>query len=316
MMAVVCTIFLLPLSMASCTWKKHANTIGPKNEQKKRVDITCTTAASCVAKASKSCEAAPDCNSFGISPIWHNGLEAQLYSTHWNASYPNTDWTLYACSEDEPPALPPTPAPPAPPPAPPGQCKTNFDCSLNGVCDTATGNCRCDAPWKNGASGKESCNVLDVLPHSNSYVPAYGGPRVNTAYGPQNTTSWGGNIIRGDDGQYHLWVSAMGGGQGLNSWGHNSQIDHAVASDPMDVFRKVDTTLQKEAHNASPLRAHNGSYLLFHIGDAGVKGGSHFLHHSESPSGPWLPLPSLHCNNPAPMLHVNGTVYCGCNSGG
>ena len=107
------------------------------------------------------------------------------------------------------------------------------------MCNAATGICACDAPWKNGPSGKESCNILDVIPHPNNYVPAYGGPRVNTAFGPQNTTSWGGNILLGDDGQYHMWVSAMAGGQGLDSWGHNSQIDHAVASDPMDVFHKV-----------------------------------------------------------------------------
>ena len=41
-----------------------------------------------------------------------------------------------------------------------------------------------------------------------------------------------------------------------------------------------------QAHNASPLRARNGSTLLFHIGDGGVKeNGSSFLHHSESPGG-------------------------------
>lgn len=174
--------------------------------------------------------------------------------------------------------------------------------------------------------------VLDVLPHPNGYVPAYGGPhRTGTAYGPQNVTSWGGNIIRGvgggGDGNettvvYHLWVSAMGGGRGLDSWTSNSQIDHAVSADPMGVFVKADTALPKEAHNSSPLRAANGSFLLFHIGSAGSASKGHsssssssFLHASESPGGPWRPLPAIPCNNPAPMLHNNGTVYVGCNSG-
>ena len=66
-------------------------------------------------------------------------------------------------------------------------------------------------------------------------------------YGPQGTTSWGGNILLGDDGVYHLYVSAMGGGEGLSSWGSNSQIDHATAADPMDVFKKADTALGREA---------------------------------------------------------------------
>eukprot|EP00656_Telonema_subtile_P009402 TRINITY_DN14412_c0_g1_i1.p1 TRINITY_DN14412_c0_g1~~TRINITY_DN14412_c0_g1_i1.p1 ORF type:complete len:400 (-),score=66.02 TRINITY_DN14412_c0_g1_i1:298-1497(-) len=196
-----------------------------------------------------------------------------------------------------------------------GECTTELDCSLNGVC--TAGQCACDAPWKDSTNGAESCSVLDVVPHPDNYVPAYGGPRVDTAFGPQNVTSWGGNAILGSDGQYHLFVSAMGGGKGLDTWTSNSQIDHAVASDPMGVFIKVDTSLSSEAHNASPLRLPNGTYLLFHIGSAGVsKGGSNFLHASEHPEGPWRPLPGLSCNNPAPMLHNNGTVFVGCNNGG
>ena len=62
----------------------------------------------------------------------------------------------------------------------------------------------------------------------------------------------------------------------------------------------VVTGLGLQAHNASPLRARNGSWLLFHIGSGGGSGSS-FLHHSESPAGPWHPLPALDCNNPAPM---------------
>tara|TARA_B110000208_G_C11774792_1_gene431597 strand:+ start:1265 stop:2497 length:1233 start_codon:yes stop_codon:yes gene_type:complete len=200
-------------------------------------------------------------------------------------------------------------------------CKTAFDCSLNGVCNVATGVCACDAPWKDAASGEEACSVLDVLPHADDYVPAYGGPRTDTAYHANQTmTSWGGNILGPlEDGKFHMWVSAMGGGSGLDGWTHISEIHHATASDPMDAFTRVDTALPKEAHNASPLRAKNGSFLIFHIGNSDVPKGqpsSSFLHASESPNGPWRPLPAISCNNPAPMLHNNGTVYCGCNNGG
>ena len=99
----------------------------------------------------------------------------------------------------------------------------------------------------------------------------------------------------------------MAGGVGLSGWTSISQIDHAVSKDPLSSFTKVDTALPKEAHNASPLKAANGSYLIFHIGSAGGSSSS-LLHASESPNGPWRPLPSkIHCNNPAPMLHNNGT---------
>lgn len=194
------------------------------------------------------------------------------------------------------------------------KCTTDLDCSLNGVC--AAGACKCDKPWKDSADGTEGCSVLDVLPHPNDYVPAYGGPRTSTAYHKQDLTSWGGNIILAN-GQYHLWVSAMDGGGGLNVWTHSSRIDHAVADDPMGIFKLVDTPLPKEAHNASPLRAPNGSFLIFHIGNSGgAAGGSGFAHHAESPDGPWLPLSGPGCNNPAPMFAKNGTAFVGCNGGG
>lgn len=69
-------------------------------------------------------------------------------------------------------------------------------------------------------------------------------------------------LLAADDGKYHLYVSAMAHGRGLSSWGSNSQIHHAVASDPMEVFVKVDTVLPSEAHNASPLRHPNGRLFL------------------------------------------------------
>jgi hypothetical protein len=113
-----------------------------------------------------------------------------------------------------------------------------------------------------------------------------------------------------------MFVSEMADGVGLNGWGHISQIAHATAKDPMDEFKKTDLALGKEAHNASPLKRNSSSkdWYIFHIGSAGGTGS--FLHTADSPAGPWKALPSLSCNNPAPMFHNNGTMYCGCNSGG
>ena len=287
-MMIHLSIVIAPALAAGCTYEAHAHTIAPHVQQELHCFASCTSVATCHTEAGEACTAMPNCSSFGISPIWHGGLKAQLYSTHWNESYSNQDWTLYACAGDSPPSAP-TPPPPKPPPPPTpaptplpprGPCATDLDCSLNGLCDAASGKCACAAPWKTGPSASEFCNVLDVLPHPVDYVPAYGGPRTDTAYGPQNVTSWGGNIIKGNDGLYHLWVSRMGGGAGLNGWTSVSQIDHAVSSDPMGVFALKDTALKKEAHNASPLRAANGSFLIFHIGSGhGGDSGSGFLHH-------------------------------------
>ena len=86
---------------------------------------------------------------------------------------------------------------------------------------------------------------------------------------------------------------------------------------------RPDARLQAGRHAAAkggaqrPVRAKNGSILLFHIGDSGgAVGGSAFAHHAEAPEGPWYPLKGPRCNNPAPMVAANGTTYVGCNNGG
>ena len=199
-------------------------------------------------------------------------------------------------------------------------CTSNLDCSLNGVCSKETAMCICDAPWKDSA--KEACSVLDVLPHPNGYVPAYGGgaTRRSTSWEKQSITSWGGNIVRGEDQKYHMFVSTMDEGKGLGSWGTQSRIDHAIADDPMDRFAFVSTALPKEAHNASPLKYEvNGSYVIFHVGAAnGTGGASTFAHFSDSVDGPWHALGNslANCNNPAPVFLSNGSTLVLCSVGG
>jgi hypothetical protein len=195
---------------SGCNYVAHQAAIGPASEQQKKHEVQCTSAATCVAEAATACNNAPldkPCASFGMNPAWQK-TKAELYGTHWNASHEATGWTLFACPDDLPPTpKPPPPPSPPPPPAPPplapvGSCESDLDCSLNGVCAPQSGVCTCDPPWKNGASGKEACNVLDVLMHPNDYTPAYGGAPTGTAFDPrQNLTSWGGNILLGDDGQ-------------------------------------------------------------------------------------------------------------------
>ena len=92
-------------------------------------------------------------------------------------------------------------------------CTADTDCSLNGVCSKA-GNCVCDKPWIG-----ESCDVLDVaevsIPQGYGMVP--------------NITTWGGGIIKGDDGKYHMFVSRMTNGCPLNTWTQIPELDHAVS---------------------------------------------------------------------------------------
>ena len=175
------------------------------------------------------------------------------------------------------------------------------DCSLNGFCNT-DGTCSCDAPWRG-----ESCAEIEVLPAQPGSMYGY--------YSSPNVSSWGGNAVRDDAGRYHLFVAEMAMG-GLSGWAKESQCTHALASTAQGPFEKSGVAIGKWCHNPYALRHPvTGEYLLFHIGHGPLEDSSDFLHHAQSPFGPWLPAPTkpTSCNNPAPAFHPNGTLFVICN---
>ena len=160
-------------------------------------------------------------------------------------------------------------------------------------------------------------------------------------------TTWGGGILVGDDGMHHMFVSRMTNNCTLSTWTKNSRIDHAVSqSGPEGPYAFVNVAVPTWAHNAAPLRLHDGDvakFAILHIGtgegspdggkncsepragpgkgDAGIgelgaagdDGGS-TIHVSDSLDGPWRPLRNSlgRCNKPAPWVHPNGTIFVGC----
>jgi hypothetical protein len=207
-------------------------------------------------------------------------------------------------------------------------------CSLNGA--LTNGVCVCDKPW----SGPE-CGTMNFKPVS--FPQGYG-------MAP-NLTTWGGNTIHDPTaGRWHMYVSAMTNGCPLSTWGHNSRIDHAVADVITGPYTFVDVAVPTWAHNAAPIALKDGSFAIVHIGTgegpasggqncthgnggdgwawdkmspssleraaaAHELGGGSTIHVSKSLDGPWVPLlpNSLgHCNNPAPWVHANGTIFIVC----
>ena len=71
-------------------------------------------------------------------------------------------------------------------------CHSSLDCRLNGDC--IDGNCVCDPAW----SGAPDCSKLSFLKLDKA-----------SPFGYFNKTesSWGGNIIKDDEGKYHLFHS-------------------------------------------------------------------------------------------------------------
>eukprot|EP00656_Telonema_subtile_P035558 TRINITY_DN39534_c0_g1_i1.p1 TRINITY_DN39534_c0_g1~~TRINITY_DN39534_c0_g1_i1.p1 ORF type:complete len:372 (+),score=51.01 TRINITY_DN39534_c0_g1_i1:204-1319(+) len=175
-------------------------------------------------------------------------------------------------------------------------CASDMECSLNGVC--SAGSCACDSPWTGVRCG--------------NMITAPAAPGGIYGFAP-NVSSWGGNVLKGDDGDFHLFVAEIPGG--LRAWGDASRCTHAVAKSIQGPYLKHDESLPAECHNPIAIREQGtGQYLLFHIG-SGNGSGSSFMHRSASPTGPWIPatVSPTACNNPAPAYHPNGTLYVICN---
>ena len=105
------------------------------------------------------------------------------------------------------PAPPAPPKPPTPPPPPPPPCKSDEDCSLNGVC--TAGACKCDPGWTTllDADGPW-CGFLDFLPSPNS-VCGPGCVFHGGAGGVDKlTTSWGGSVLP-VGGKYWMFAAEM-----------------------------------------------------------------------------------------------------------
>eukprot|EP00040_Diaphanoeca_grandis_P015747 m.80694 g.80694 ORF g.80694 m.80694 type:complete len:429 (-) comp25339_c0_seq3:104-1390(-) len=217
-----------------------------------------------------------------------------------------------------------------------GACSDDLGCSLNGGC--YNGVCACTAPW----TGSD-CSVLEILPSDEKGGAIYG-------VSP-NVSSWGGNIVVGKDGKFHLFVSEFAGKDcGMVSWLTNSQITHATSDTIDGTYTKADVAVGSFAHNPQVIVFGN-ELFLFHIGSG--NGSAHVnctgpafdgnheqpstvwaqrrnanlfpdaltngrtqqttIHTAPGPDGPWSSVESVECDNPAPLVLRNGTVLLMCS---
>lgn len=141
-------------------------------------------------------------------------------------------------------------------------CKVDEDCSLNGICSTATATCSCNKGWKG-----ESCALLNRQPQASRAAAA--------VYGMHpNVTSWGGNVlVDNSTGLHHLYVTEIAGANcGLVSWGSHSTIIHAVSENGMGgPFEKKSVVVNVEGHNPQTIR-YKGNWVIFHIGGGSAPG--------------------------------------------
>merc|ERR1719158_1169746 len=92
-------------------------------------------------------------------------------------------------------------------------CETDLDCSLGGRCNLETKACECSKEWTG-----DDCGTLALLP-----------AEVDSGFQPPTYSSWGGKIIVGSSGEYHMYAALMRGKCGLKTWKDASEIVHAIS---------------------------------------------------------------------------------------
>ena len=131
-------------------------------------------------------------------------------------------------------------------------CKTELDCSLNGKC-TASGACSCNPMWKGPA-----CATLNLLP-----ATKLSGLRTVEKDG-KNTSSWGGQVLQGSDGKWHMLAAEITNHCGINAWTRNSRVIHAVSDTAGGLYQRLDEVRPVFAHEPTFSRAPDGTYISFY----------------------------------------------------
>ena len=137
-------------------------------------------------------------------------------------------------------------------------CTSASACSFNGECTNFA--CVCTAVW----SGP-SCGTLNVLPGDRK-------AGLREVGAQQNVTTWGGAVLLGDDGQYHMWASEMTNHCSLNSWADNSQVVHAISDRPAGIYTRQAIAIPNEAHEPNVVRGPHGEYVMFVCTETGGGG--------------------------------------------
>jgi hypothetical protein len=107
------------------------------------------------------------------------------------------------------------------------RCADTAGCSHNGRCN-ASQLCECSQGWRG-----DRCQTLHLLPTTRT-------AGLRAVDGGVNTSTWGGGVLLDNKtGLQHMWASEMLAHCGIQSWGTNSHIVHAVSKDGRTFRRTV-----------------------------------------------------------------------------
>jgi hypothetical protein len=186
-------------------------------------------------------------------------------------------------------------------PSPSKGCRTDLECSLNGVCNADTGICHCDRPWTG-----DSCGLL-------GFAAAAKDPVLPT-FTSQTHFSWGGSIIKVSGASnvttYHAFFAHWSDGK---IGGNSSVIVHGTSS--ASITGPFSFSATPLTHGTAPQMVVwrrpklATKYVLF------VSSPPRVLI-STKPEGPFTEhaLSGPHCGNSAPALSADGIWYLACQA--
>lgn len=178
------------------------------------------------------------------------------------------------------------------------QCQNDWDCSLAGVCNAGT--CDCD-PWVEG----EDCSYLRFQPVDRSKV----------GYLDSKISSWGGSVVRGSDGMWHMFVSEILCDKddlyqtrcGLKGWQTNSQVAHVVSENVEGPYTRLGVVLSPEHHNPTvAISPVDGTWYLYSI--SGHSGPIDVVSSTDDGYTWTDPKTVSKMQNPGPVLHDDGKM--------
>ena len=140
------------------------------------------------------------------------------------------------------------------------ECDTDEDCSFNGDCVNKI--CQCYPAWKGN-----HCAQLNILPtnKTSGYQNFEGG---------MNVSSWGGSVILGKDGKYHMYAAEMASWCGINAWRPNSILIHAISDTPTGKYTKTDEIALVWTHEPTACNGPNGEYIVYAVHSPYPDGGN------------------------------------------
>lgn len=208
-----------------------------------------------------------------------------------------------------------------------GGCAGAGDCAYNGAC--VGGACVCAAAWRGDACEELAVTPADPArgfdsPHDAGAAAARGG-----------VSSWGGSVLKGDDGLYHMWSSEFVEQCGIQFWNINSRVVHATSRDPEGPYRFADVAFDPWAHEPNVVRAPTGEYVMYMTYRHPV--GRPIFNCTDTPYPPpnpplpppgqcrpapfplprhtymsWAPKPDGPWSAPVEVLHANTSVWENC----